>query len=148
MRGVLKVSLWIIIIILGVGIVVVGAAHLLTLDMCGNRVVAEIASPDGRLKAVEFERDCGATTDFSTQVSVIKSNKRLASDSAGNAFSADSNHGLVPVHAAGVMEIDIQWVNGNTLQIGYPAGARVFSRQSKVGDVSVQYTMRSRMAQD
>jgi hypothetical protein len=140
MRRVFKVSLWSIIVFLAMGAGLLGAAHLLTLDMCGNRVVAEIRSPDGRHKAVEFERDCGATTDFSTQVSVIKSNKQLGSDSVGNAFTADSNHGSVTVHGAGVMELDVRWLNSNTLQIEYPAGARVFSRNSKVGDVSIQYT--------
>ena len=139
MRRVFKISLWSLIVVLAVGAGLFGAAHLLTLDMCGNQVVAQIRSPDGRHKAVEFERDCGATTDFSTQVSVIKSNKQLGSDSTGNAFRADSNHGSVPVHGAGVMELDIRWLNSNTLQIEYPGGARVFSRNSKVEHVSIQY---------
>ena len=142
MRRVFKVTLWSITALLAVGIGLIGVLYLLTRDMCGNEVVTEIRSPDGRHKAVEFERDCGATTDFSTQVSVIKSEKRLGSDDAGNAFTADSNHGSVPVHAAGVMELDIKWLNSNTLQIEYPAGARVFSRNNKVGDVVIQYTAR------
>jgi len=136
MRRVFRVALWSITVLLAVGIGLIGAVYLLTRNMCGNEVVAEIRSPDGGHKAVEFERDCGATTDFSTQVSVIRSDKRLGSDAAGNAFTADSNHGSVPVHGAGVMELDIQWLNNNTLQIEYPAGARVFNRNSKVGDVA------------
>ena len=98
MRRVFKISLWGIIVVLAVGAGLFAAAHLLTLDMCENQVVAEMKSPDGRHKAVEFERDCGATTDFGTQVSVIKSNKQLGSDSTGNTFRADSGHGSVPVH--------------------------------------------------
>src|SRR5215470_11894175 len=122
MRRALRVTLWSTIAVLAVGGVLVGAAHLLTFDMCGNEVVAEIRSPDGTYKAVEFERDCGATTDFSTQISIIKSNKQLGSNSAGNAFTADSNHGSVPANGAGVMELNIRWLDSNTLQIDYPAG--------------------------
>jgi hypothetical protein len=139
MRRVFKVSMWAIIIIVVVGAGLLGAARLFTFDMCGNRVVAEIKSPDGMYKAIEFERDCGATTDFSTQVSVIQPNKHLGSDSTGNAFAADSNHGIVPVNDAGVLDLDIRWLSNNTLQIDYPAGARVFSQNHKVGGVSIQY---------
>ena len=144
MRRIFKVTLWSITLLLAVGIGLIGALYLLTRNMCGNEVVTEIRSPDGRHKAVEFQRDCGATTDFSTQVSVINSEKKLGSGDAGNAFTADSNHGSVPVHAAGpgVMELDIKWLNSNTLQIEYPAGARVFSRNNKVGEVEIRYTAR------
>ena len=142
MRPVFKVTLWSIAALLVLAITGIAALHLFIPSMCGNEVVAEIKSPDGKHKAVEFERDCGATTDFSTQVSVIESDKKLGSDDAGNAFSADSNHGSVPVHDAGVMEIDMKWLNNNMLQIQYPTGARVFNRDSKVGDVAIQYATR------
>jgi len=142
MRRVFKVTLWIIAGLVAVGIGLIGAAYLLTRNMCGNEVVAEIRSPDGRHKAVEFERDCGATTDFSTQVSVIESEKRLGSDDTGNAFTADSNRGSVPVHSSGVMELDMTWLNSKTLEIEYPAGARVLSSNNKVGEVAIQYRAR------
>jgi hypothetical protein len=37
---------------------------------CSNKVIAEADSPDGTLRATVFERDCGATTDFSRIVSI------------------------------------------------------------------------------
>src|SRR5436190_14589045 len=39
--------------------------------MCGNKQIAGSDSPDRRAKVVVFERDCGATTDFSTQVVIL-----------------------------------------------------------------------------
>ena len=39
-------------------------------SLCGNTLLAETPSPEGNLRAVVFERNCGATTSFSTQVSV------------------------------------------------------------------------------
>ncbi len=37
---------------------------------CGNEILKEVRSPTGKMKGVVFQRDCGATTGFSTQVSV------------------------------------------------------------------------------
>ena len=37
---------------------------------CGDTVKAEAVSPDGRYVAAVFERDCGATTNYSTNVSL------------------------------------------------------------------------------
>ena len=33
---------------------------------CTNRILNAVVSPDRRYKAGVFERDCGATTDYST----------------------------------------------------------------------------------
>jgi len=53
----------------------IGAAfvlpHLMR-DPCGNTIVEALPSPDGSHKAVVFVRNCGATTDFSTQMSVLR----------------------------------------------------------------------------
>jgi hypothetical protein len=40
-------------------------------DLCGNDPISETPSPNGQMKVVVFQRDCGATTGFSTQVSVL-----------------------------------------------------------------------------
>src|SRR6266550_3254126 len=62
---------------------------------CGNELLKEVASPNGRMKAVVFQRDCGATTGFSTQVSVFRRDQRLPNE-GGNLFAADTNHGAAP----------------------------------------------------
>ena len=40
-------------------------------NMCGNEILGEFASPDRKKKVVVFQRDCGATTGFSTQASLF-----------------------------------------------------------------------------
>ena len=40
-------------------------------DLCENEIKTEVASPDETKRAVIFERSCGATTPFSTHVSVL-----------------------------------------------------------------------------
>ena len=38
---------------------------------CANVVQQRIVAPDAKHEVVLFERDCGATTDFSIQLSVV-----------------------------------------------------------------------------
>jgi len=57
-------------------------------SLCGNKILAETLSPDGKMKAVLFTRDCGATTGYSTQISVIPQAKKLPND-GGNVFIID-----------------------------------------------------------
>lgn len=84
-------------------VVILGCLSLLALlsfifpdfDPCVNDMVGQVQSPDGQFKAVIFERDCGATTDFSTQVSIVPTSTPLP-DTAGNVFVADGNHGAAP----------------------------------------------------
>lgn len=54
-------------------------------DGCGHTLYAELASPDNRYKAIVFERSCGATTDFSTQISILPMTETLPNES-GNIF--------------------------------------------------------------
>jgi hypothetical protein len=38
---------------------------------CGNEVSYRAPSPNGKVEAVVFNRNCGATTDFNTQLSIV-----------------------------------------------------------------------------
>jgi hypothetical protein len=53
--------------------------------MCGNTIYNEIYSPNMLKKAVLFQRDCGATTGFSTQISIIHADTKLDNKS-GNIY--------------------------------------------------------------
>ena len=55
------------------------------LDTCGDTPVQTVPSPSGSLKAVLFERDCGATTGFSSQVSILSHDENLGNE-GGNVF--------------------------------------------------------------
>ncbi|MCH8536313.1 MAG: hypothetical protein LAT66_00960 [Alkalimonas sp.] len=82
----MKVLLKIVLFIVVLPIVILGVIlHTTAGGMCGNEVYTEILSPDNRHKAVIFQRDCGATTDFSTQISVMKASAHLPNKS-GNTF--------------------------------------------------------------
>ena len=114
------------------------ALSLLFPDLCGNTVLAETLSPDQRHKAVVFQRDCGATTGFSTQVSVIGAQDALP-DESGNVFTADDNRGAVPTSPAGGPVVQVRWSSGNAMVITHHAGARVFKQKDSVLGVAVAY---------
>jgi hypothetical protein len=67
---------------------------------CGNDLVKDVRSPNGKTKAVLFERDCGATTSASTQVSLLPSNESLPNE-IGNVFVAGKDDGRAPGAAWG-----------------------------------------------
>ena len=62
-------------------------------DLCGNEVARTVLSPSGKMKAVVFNRNCGATTGFNTQVSILPVSSALPDD-GGNTLILD---GTVPL---------------------------------------------------
>lgn len=78
--------------------------------MCGNCVSQQFLSPNKTLKAVVFVRDCGATTGFSTQVSILNSIGTSLPNEAGNAFVQSE-------HEPG--DIVVRWLDDAHLEITY-----------------------------
>lgn len=110
-------------------------------DMCANEVIREAISPDGKKKVVVFQRNCGATTDFSTQASLLSVGESL-SNGGGNIFSADTNHGAVPAGPGGGPELLVSWVGLHEIVLEHHAQARVFASEASIADVRVRYVSR------
>lgn len=122
--------------------IAVAVAFLIAAGRCVNHVLAEVPSPDGRIKAVVFERDCGATTDFSTQISILRTGVRLPND-GGNAFIADTDHGAAPAGPGGGPEVQVRWEGPRAVRITHDPEARVFRAERSVGSVAVRYSRTS-----
>src|SRR5262249_2783646 len=60
---------------------------------CGNQMLGTYPSPGGSKKAVLFGRDCGATTAFFVEASIMAPAEELQDTDKGNIFAADSDHG-------------------------------------------------------
>ncbi len=105
---------------------------------CENELVGEHPSPDGQYKAVLFVRDCGATTGFSTQVSLLRSNEQVKSGS-GNLFIADTDHGKVPSNLKGGLEVRIGWKGSKDIYIVHHENARVFKAEKIFNGINVDY---------
>lgn len=96
-------------------------------DLCGNEQISEAVAPNGNLKAVIFRRDCGATTDYSVQVSIIPVKKPLANE-GGNVFVA-----------SGEPKIVVRWIGDRHLTISGGGSSRVFKAEKAFGNIQVTY---------
>lgn len=106
-------------------------------ETCKNSSISTAGAPSGDLKAVLFQRDCGATTGFSTQVSVAKMTE--VPFGAGNVFVADTDHGAANAASWGGPWVELRWLSPRNLLIRYDARARVFTQKSSVSGVEVSY---------
>jgi hypothetical protein len=105
-------------------------------DLCANDDWKDYLSPDGRMKVVVFTRDCGATTDYSTQASVLPT-AASRPRGVGNVFIADSAHGEAPGTKG--PELAVRWLDSSTVELSHHAAARVFVAKTMVGEIRVVY---------
>jgi hypothetical protein len=102
-----------------------------TMFSCENEVIERVVSPDGSLEAIIFDRECGATTSSTTQVSVHIAGATLP-DEGGNVFVAatDQSHG--PLGPWGGPKVSVRWIDTDTLQISYDPRTHVSSRNESL----------------
>ncbi|HEX8235416.1 MAG TPA: hypothetical protein VF600_05625 [Abditibacteriaceae bacterium] len=108
-------------------------------DPCSNSIISQVASPDGQQKAVVFDRDCGATTGFSTQVSILPVGDALPND-GGNLFVIDDNHGAVPsAPTSSGPSVYVKWLSSTNLLIAYDKRGRTYGMDKQFGSVTISY---------
>lgn len=99
----------------------------LVIGDCEDKVKLESVSPDGRFAATVIERDCGATTDYSTLV-----NLRVASEPL-----TTSRESLV-LALFGKQTIGLVWEGDSHLTIRFPK-VDTFTRKASWKNVQVGY---------
>ena len=109
---------------------------------CGSEVLAEIPAPGGQHRAVVFQYDCGATTGFSTQVSLLGAHESLRGP--GNVFVADGDHGKAAAGPGGGPWVAVEWRGRDTLVVHRDSRARVFRADTLRSGVWVQYVQDAR----
>jgi hypothetical protein len=107
-------------------------------SMCSNQVISQAKSPGGSFVAVVFQRDCGATTGFSSQVSLHRT-WLPRGNSSGNVFVSDTNLGEAPSGIGGGPEVNLKWQSANELIISHHAKARTFLTEPQWGSVKINY---------
>ena len=106
--------------------------------LCVNTVVRSEESPDGRFKAVLFERNCGATTGFSSQVSIIGREDELGNE-AGNVFVAGTGDRSGSVAPRGGPMVALRWRHATRLEVRHDSTAAVFRSVRRLGAVRISY---------
>lgn len=109
-------------------------------NTCGAKLAESKLSPNGKLKILVFSVNCGAVSDFSTQISLVESDYNLKKDDSGNIFSADSDHGKAKMsEGRETIEVKTKWLNDNTVEIVYPENARIFKNKDGKDGVQIFY---------
>ena len=96
-------------------------------DLCGNDIVAENVSPNGQLKAITFRRDCGATTSYSIQVSILPTARKLPNE-GGNILVLKDDPALV-----------VHWVDDHHLRISGGGASTSFLRLTDFHNIHIDY---------
>ncbi len=107
-------------------------------DMCINELIRQVPIANSGKRVVIFERDCGATTGFGTEVSIIDSDESLG-NSSGNIFIADTNHGKAPSSNSGGPIVQIKVISEKKIKIFYDKRARVFKKEPQFDGIAIEY---------
>ena len=110
-------------------------------DLCGNKVLTDVASPDVHNHAVVFERDCGATTGFSTQVSILPAGRAIAD--GGNVLIVDDDHGRAPNGPGGGPSVAVRWIDARTVELRYDRRVQVFKQDTVRDGIQVRFVQDS-----
>ncbi|MES2837963.1 MAG: hypothetical protein V4667_10605 [Bacteroidota bacterium] len=107
-------------------------------DMCGNNIINEIESPNKKLKAVIFIRDCGATTGYSTQVSIIKNKEKLDNESGNILIMNDKTDNGLTFENGGAL-VSALWNNDNELIISLDVRTDFSLKENSFEEVKINY---------
>lgn len=131
--------------LLAVAIVTIGACvalfnHFFS-DMCATTVIDQTTSPSGKFKAVVFQIDCGATSDFNSQVVIVPGNKEVSEKVAlsKSFFAADRDHGRAPEGKERGPELRLNWMSDSSLEIQHHEFARIIRAEKSSKGVTVDY---------
>jgi hypothetical protein len=125
---------WIGISVAAVGAAIVGGVVSIDYFMsgfgaCKTTVHGSIPSPDASKSIIIFEKECGATVGFNTQVSIAPSR---------GTFSADRYPPFYVV--SGRQEVVAKWLGDEAVEVSAVPGAeRTYRREERSGDVKIVY---------
>ena len=114
------------ILLLLLGLVAWTGLELVSTPVCENAIRQEVLSPDGRLKMVLFSRDCGATTDFNSQGSIIGVGEELP-DEAGSVFITEKD------------EATVIWTEQDRVIVTLKGSGQDFKLENKFQSVTIEY---------
>ncbi|MCU1221265.1 MAG: hypothetical protein JWN42_2462 [Candidatus Angelobacter sp.] len=107
-------------------------------DVCGNNILSESVSSDGKWKAVIFGVDCGATTTdkelrMAPRISVLPAQEPLSENHSGNVFEARTDG------ASKFLKVQANWTGAREVTVIFPADAAVVKQITKYQEVTVKY---------
>jgi hypothetical protein len=105
-------------------------------DACTNTLVARHVDPATTLIAYVLVRDCGATTDYATNVAIGRTGEPQSN--AHVAFTADSGHGAAQIDGNAIW-LRANWTGPGKLSIAYADRSRVFRKEASFAGAQISY---------
>lgn len=111
---------------------------------CGSDQATTVTSPDSSARAVVFRRNCGATTGFSTEVSVILLSEPLPTgDVVGNVFGVGDTSLYRGQDTGGdALSVKVEWVSPRLLQVTHNERAAILRQHQERHGVRIEYRTR------
>jgi hypothetical protein len=97
-------------------------------EPCANHVRSEATSPDGRQRAIVFQRICPADGSVSTDVSILGAAEALP-DGNGNVYATDRD-----------IAVRVAWLTENRLAVYSFADLSKGTRLDQAGNVAIEYS--------
>jgi hypothetical protein len=118
---------------------IMGLTAIVGCGPCQNLVAFEAWSPARHWRAVVTGRNCGATTWYTTEVSILRPSESIPS--RGNvSMVSDGNRALdLPVTREGALHVGLRWSAEDRLVITYPYGAFVGKQKPTFRGISIEY---------
>jgi hypothetical protein len=98
-------------------------------SLCGNDVIKESVSPDGKYVASVIERNCGATTPYVQVISLRLSNTKLDPEK--------HDDWVFTIH--GQSKIELNWESTRKLNISYSGTGDNPTQRVSWQDVAISY---------
>ena len=108
---------------------------------CGNRIVSRHPDSASDLVAYVFSRNCGATTDYSTNVAIGRRGENPSEALVvftGAAKAGDPLPGPGQ-NSDGTIWLRAVWVSPRTLSIAYAEGSDIFRSEPAALNAKIQY---------
>ena len=99
-------------------------------DLCNNSLYNEKVSPDGKITASFFERNCGATTPYVQVVSLRLSNEKFEPEKFDD--------WVFTIH--GRSKIKMKWEEMDKLSISYSGTGDSPTLKNKWNGITISYT--------
>jgi hypothetical protein len=94
--------------------------------MCGSELNQTAESPDGKYVAYVYTRDCGATTQYSHHLTVLKKGVDLDPADKGNVLITYG-------------EISMAWKDATHLSVSKSGATHTFKEEKRYKGVTIQY---------
>lgn len=98
-------------------------------SLCGNEIIGEYQSPDGRYVATVFERNCGATTPYERVVSLRESRAKFDPENQGDWIFTSRRQ----------PQINISWKDTNKLIVVLQGQREIFTQREFWKTVQIIY---------